>query len=98
MAEQYKKYNTGYKGAEVVGLLGSIPNIDERVTALERRHVEYNYYNSAKWDCRHNLGSKPSVTVVDEKGNMIIADVQHVNENYLIVTFGMSATGRIILN
>ena len=102
MAE-IKQYKGRYTGPQIDDLLGRVPSIETRVAALERGggdvHLELAYnYPSAEWRCQHNLGKKPSVTIVDSVGDMIIADVRHVNENLLIVKFGMNATGRIILN
>lgn len=103
MAAEIKQYKGRYTGPQIDDLLGRVPTIEQRVSLIESSksdvNIEMDYtVPSNRWTCNHNLGKKPSVTVVDGSGNMILADVQHVNENYLIVSFDMNATGRIILN
>lgn len=102
MAETYKRYDTGYTGAEIVDLLGRVPKVEQRVAQLENgggdKHAEFTFYNTSSCRCRHNFGKKPSVTIVDEGTNMILADVRHEDDNCLVVTFGMNATGCVILN
>lgn len=105
MAEEIKRYKGRYTGPQIDDLLGRVPRVEERVTALERggsdtnREIMYAYNTpNSEWICNHNLGKKPAVTVVDDGGNIILCDVRYIDNDSIAVRFGMNATGRIILN
>ena len=44
----------------------------------------------------HNSGYKPSVTIIDSSGNEFIGQVQHLNNNQLVVMFNNPQSGFII--
>lgn len=44
----------------------------------------------------HNLGKYPYITILDVGGYEVIADIQHLNVNQIVVIFNKSFTGRII--
>lgn len=46
----------------------------------------------------HNLGKRPSVTVLDTDGTEYTTDVEHVDENNLIVRFDLAMSGMVICN
>lgn len=50
------------------------------------------------WEITHNLGKKPSVTVVDTADNVIYPAVQYINENQCVVTFNAGTKGKAYLN
>lgn len=75
----------------------------DRIEQLEKQgnvdaHKEIFYNNKSEWLCEHNLGKKPSVTILDEGGDVVMADIRHLSDNLLVVTFGMNVTGKLILN
>jgi len=45
------------------------------------------------WTVTHNLGKKPSVTVVDSGGSVVIGAVTHVNTNQLQIVFTAAFSG-----
>lgn len=107
MAEEIKKYKGRYTGPQIDDLLGRVPTIEQRVTALEsgatggdkNQEIAYTFSTpSSEWVCQHNLGKKPAVTVLDSGGNTILCDIRYIDNDSIAVTFGMNATGRIILN
>lgn len=53
---------------------------------------------SDTWTIEHNLGKKPSVTVVDSADNVFYPAVQYINENKLVVTMNGATTGKAYLN
>jgi hypothetical protein len=53
---------------------------------------------STSWTINHNLGTFPSVTVVDDMGNVIIADVTYVDDNTITISFSAASTGVVYLN
>ena len=50
------------------------------------------------WTITHNLGKFPSVSVVDDFGNLVLADVNYVSNNEVVVTFPSSFSGKAYLN
>lgn len=48
---------------------------------------------SSVWTIAHNLGYKPSVSVVSDGGSEILAEVVHLSDNVLRVLFSSPASG-----
>jgi len=53
---------------------------------------------SATWTIVHNLGCKPSVTIVDSSGNVQIGEVLYVSDNAITVSFVSAFGGYAYLN
>ena len=45
------------------------------------------------WTINHNLGFRPSVSIVDTGGNEIEADVRHTGVNQLVIVFAIPLAG-----
>lgn len=61
----------------------------------------YTYEQSAvsdEWTIEHNMGKYPSVTVVDSAGNEIIAEVQYIDKNNLVIYMASPFKGTAYLN
>ena len=54
--------------------------------------------SSDTWTITHNLGSYPSVTVVDSANTVVVGNVDYVNSQQLVVTFNASFSGCAFLN
>lgn len=63
---------------------------------LSYRHVQGAV--AATWDVVHNLGKKPSVTVLDSSSRVVHGDVVHINDNRLTITFSAPFSGVAHLN
>lgn len=50
------------------------------------------------WTIPHNLNKFPSVTVVDNLGNVVYSDVSYVDSNTVQVTYGSAFAGKAYLN
>lgn len=50
------------------------------------------------WLINHSLGKHPSVSIVDENGNMIMADVNYIDLQNLQITFSQPLSGQAFLN
>jgi hypothetical protein len=53
---------------------------------------------SALWSITHNLNKVPSITIVDSSGREVEGEVEHVNLNSVILSFGASFAGKAYLN
>jgi hypothetical protein len=45
------------------------------------------------WTINHNLGFRPSVSILDTGGNEIEADVRHTSTNQLVIYFAIPLAG-----
>lgn len=67
----------------------------------ELKDKKYEYIKgtpSATWVINHNLGKKPSVTVIDSAGTEVEGQVVHTDINNLIITFSAAFSGKAYLN
>lgn len=46
----------------------------------------------------HNLGKKPSVTILDTSGNEILGDVEYTDNDNLTIRFSSAVRGTVYLN
>jgi hypothetical protein len=53
---------------------------------------------STIWSVVHNLGKYPSVTVVDDQGQMVEASVYFPSLNVVIISFSVATTGTAFMN
>jgi hypothetical protein len=53
---------------------------------------------SSSWVIVHNLGRRPSVTIVDSGGNVQIGDVLYNSDNQITVNFSAAFGGYAYLN
>lgn len=53
---------------------------------------------AATWTITHNLGKRPSVTVVDSGGTEWQTAVEHLSDNQCVVRFSAPFSGRAYLN
>lgn len=77
--------------------------ISEAVVGLQGVSGDQHYHHvqstpSATWTITHNLGKRPSVTVVDSGGNEWITSVEHLSENSLTIRFSAPFSGNAYLN
>lgn len=53
---------------------------------------------SKVWVILHNLNKKPSVTVIDDTGAVVLCDIEYTDENTVILRFSEPTAGTIYLN
>lgn len=71
------------------------PDARAQLLAGRARHRHQQQAPAARWTVTHNLGERGlPVTVLDTAGTLIDpADVQHVSENVIALTFGAPFSG-----
>ncbi|MCR5139474.1 MAG: hypothetical protein K6B45_04850 [Bacteroidaceae bacterium] len=63
------------------------------------RHYEHLQTEaSSVWVIVHNLDKWPSVTIVDDAGNVVVGDVFYINKDTVRVVFNAEFSGRAYLN
>jgi len=53
---------------------------------------------ASTWVVEHNLGKKPSVTVVDDNDNVIMAEIVYDSDNQITINFNADTQGKVYLN
>jgi hypothetical protein len=53
---------------------------------------------STTWTVTHNLGRKPSITVVDSGDNVVHGEYQYLDDNTVLLSFSVPFGGRAYLN
>jgi hypothetical protein len=78
----------------------NLNRLDESVLSFDipqsYRHIQS--ANSTAWTITHNLGFRPSVTVIDLDGDVVNADINYNTINQLIITFSSAIKGEAYLN
>jgi hypothetical protein len=52
----------------------------------------------SSWTINHNLGKKPSVSVVDTTDAVVYGDINYINDNQLTISFSGAFSGKAYLN
>lgn len=50
------------------------------------------------WTIIHNLGRKPSITVVNNSGIVVYGRMEYIDDNTLTITFSAPFSGKAYLN
>jgi len=66
--------------------------------AGKQAYVHTQSVPSATWTINHNLGRKPSVTIVDSSEKVVFGDITYVTDNQLTVSFSAAFGGKAYLN
>lgn len=71
---------------------------DQGPPGPDAHYVHTQAVASDTWSVTHNLGKRPSVTVVDTSGNECWGDVEYTDVDSLIISFSAPFSGEAILN
>ena len=69
-----------------------------RVAEDDKNYVHPQGVPAAVWVITHNLGKRPSVTVVDSARTQVFGCVNYVNDNVCTVTFSAPFSGEAYCN
>lgn len=50
------------------------------------------------WVVSHPLNKFPAVAVLDDLGNVVVADVTYIDESTIQIEFAIATTGKVVLN
>ena len=95
---------TEFFGAPKWGKIGgSISNQTDLWNYIQLFTLRDNYVHdqqqaSSTWDITHNMGKFPSVTIVDTAGDEVDAQVNHISNTHLTITFSALVSGKAYLN
>jgi hypothetical protein len=92
-------YNTVAWGS----ITGNIQNQTDLWTILQTLTIQTNYVHdqqvaSAAWVVVHNMGKKPSVSIVDTADDEVIGRVVYNSNNQLTISFSSPTSGKAYLN
>lgn len=72
--------------------------IKELVPDGDKNFVHTQSSPSTQWNITHNLNKFPSVTVIDSANTEVEGDIEHINENQVILKFSAAFSGKAIFN
>ena len=72
---------------------GSWPVVPFYTVGLSRRYVHTQASPSPVWNVTHTLGGRPSVTVVDSSGTVVIGEVTYNSNTSVTITFTAPFSG-----
>lgn len=92
-----------FPGAVWGNIIGNIQSQTDLWTILQTLTIQTNYVHdqqvaSATWVITHNMGKRPSVTIVDTADEEVIADVKYNSNNQLTISFYSPNSGKAYLN
>lgn len=87
-------------GALVLVNGGTFSEIHDAVNALvpDRNYVHTQSTPASVWTITHNLGKRPSVTVVDSAESVVVGEVSYPDVNTVTITFSGAFSGAAFLN
>lgn len=108
-AQQLEAVNSGITSADVAQIGTSVQSISvENGLGVERTGQDVTISNpsfvfeqaipSDTWVINHNLGKRPSITLVDSSGREFETERDYVNDNQVIVRLLSATTGFAYLN
>ena len=62
------------------------------------RHVHNQGSAATTWTITHTLGGRPSVTVVDSTGTVVVGDVQYDSDTQVTITFSAAFSGLSLIH
>lgn len=60
---------------------------------VTKRYIHTQASAQETWIVNHNLGGRPSVTIVDTAGTMVIGEVTYISDSQIIVEFTAAFSG-----
>lgn len=97
-----KAYQGRHSGQQIDDLLDKVPVLEEKIKEIGSENGDLTYSFSFGslfvWNVYHNLGKKPSVTIVDENGYEMVGEVEHINNNQLKIRFSRLVSGTVFCN
>jgi len=77
-----------------VALTGTVTANGESLTSFTHNQTT----TAASWTINHNMGKKPSVTIVDSANTYVIGEITYIDNNSLTVSFKAAFKGKAYLN
>ena len=72
--------------------------IEDNGTFTQDTFVYQQLSSGSVWVINHNLGTFPSVTIIDSSGNTVFGDITYTDVNTVTLTFSAAFTGTAYLN
>ena len=81
-----------------VNYLNSVLETLEQTQSADANFIHTQTIPSDTWSINHQLKKYPAVTIIDTNGNEIEAEVFHIDQNNLTITFSVVFIGTAVLN
>ena len=70
----------------------------ELLSSSTDKHLSFNINNKQTEVIGHNLGKNPAVSIMDESGNLCMADITYIDDNTVQIDFEDWFTGTAVFN
>lgn len=64
----------------------------------DKNYIHSQQVPSSVWNVSHNLGKRPSITIVDSSESVVYGDIQYIDNNNLTITFSGAFSGKAYFN
>lgn len=75
-----------------------IAALAEQEAGTGDKNFEQDFSDASQLDITHNLGKRPSITVIDSAGDEVEGDYSYPDFNNVTISFSASFSGKVILN
>lgn len=65
---------------------------------IDRTYIHNQNQASAEWHIHHGLNKRPSVSIVDTAGTVVVGEVQYIDEDNIVCRFSAAFSGAAYLN
>ena len=82
-------------------LKDGVGNVNWKVMNSGSSSTGYTHIQSeaaSVWLVQHDLGKKPSITVVDSADSVVYGEIQYIDENRVLITFASAFKGKAYCN
>jgi hypothetical protein len=64
----------------------------------DRYYIHEQGTPASSWTIQHDLGKKPSVTIIDSANTVVEGQIEYINDNIVTLTFNGAFSGKAIFN
>jgi hypothetical protein len=83
---------------QAIDLESGEESVIEKSEIADRYYVHEQTNAEAIWEIEHELGKRPSVSVVDTGDNVIVPDILYIDDDNLELHFAGATSGKAYLN
>ena len=77
---------------------GSVVNLEVAASGSDAHYTHNQSTVATSWSVTHNLGKKPTVSIVDTNDSEVIGTVQYIDNNSLVITLQQAYAGKAYCN
>lgn len=79
-------------------ILGKIKADELEFGLADANYIHEQISPASQWSVVHNLGKRPSVSVVDSSGRVVFGEINYIDNNTLMIKFKYQFAGKAYCN